>query len=186
MCKALLLDSKKLKFVDVVKYLGIYIKSSKVFSISFEHVRMASYRCFNGIYSKCKAAASETIGVHLLKAYCLPLVTYGLESLTLSVSSVRLMDGMINNALRKIFNVSDDIVVWHIRKIFGINSIELMYHRALVKFLLKFVRKQLSFAETMLDVVFPRVQPILCVYNISDDASKLAQISAALSAIDSL
>ena len=78
-CSLLTLDNNPIAYMDVVKYLGIMIKSGKVFACTFEHAKLAFYRALNALIAKSKAANSEMISVQLMKSFCLPLITYAIE-----------------------------------------------------------------------------------------------------------
>ena len=88
---------------------------------SFEHIRLKFYSTFNAIYRRSKSADSEIVTVELIRSFCLPLITYGLEALNLRATDYLLLDNLLDNSLAKIFNISHDRVVLHdIRSYLGI------------------------------------------------------------------
>ena len=82
-CAPLILDGSVLSVVAVVRYLGIFIKSGRKMVCSFEHIRLKFYSTFNAIYRRSKSSDSELVTVELIRSFCLPLITYGLEALNL-------------------------------------------------------------------------------------------------------
>ena len=70
----------RLKKID----LGMTISAKQNFNVNFDKVKNTFYRSFNAIYSKSKFANSELISINLMKSFCVPVITYGIESLHLS------------------------------------------------------------------------------------------------------
>ena len=92
---------------------------------SFEHIRLKFYSTFNAIYRRSKSADSEIVTVELIRSFCLPLITYGLEALNPRATDYLLLDNLLDNSLAKIFNISHDRVVLHdIRSYLGIPTMK--------------------------------------------------------------
>ena len=92
---------------------------------SFEHIHQKFYSTFNAIYRRSKSADSEIVTVELIRSFCLPLITYGLEALNLRATDYLMLDNLLNNSLAKIFNTSHDRIVLHdIRFYRGIPSMK--------------------------------------------------------------
>ena len=76
--------------------------------------------------------------MELIRSFCLPLITYGLEAINLRATDYLLLDNLLNNSLAKMFNVSHDTVVLHdIRFYLGIPSMKTLCMSRHMKFLLK-------------------------------------------------
>jgi len=73
-------SNTKLEWCDTVRYLGVYITSSSVFSCCFRHSKQAVYRCFNAIFGKVGKIASDEVIIELFKKKCLSLLLYGTEA----------------------------------------------------------------------------------------------------------
>lgn len=67
-----------LPWTKEVKYLGIYLVSSKRFKISTEHFRRSFYRAANAIFGRIGTIATEGVVLHLLLTKCVPILLYGL------------------------------------------------------------------------------------------------------------
>jgi len=52
---------------DEIRYLGVYITSSNVYSCSFRHSKQAVYCSFNAIFGKVGRIASEKVVLELFK-----------------------------------------------------------------------------------------------------------------------
>jgi len=51
-------DNCKLSWSDNVRYLGIYLRSSRTFACSFSHAKQSMYRAFNAVFGKVGRTAS--------------------------------------------------------------------------------------------------------------------------------
>lgn len=134
-CVPLILSNSNLNFVNSCVYLGVHITSDRFFKCSFEHLRMKFYRTFNCIFSKSKSANSELITVYLIKMYCLPIILYCLEVLPVSATSINALNNCINQAVFKIFNVSDKTNIQFIRKMIELDDISSLIANRASKFL---------------------------------------------------
>ena len=68
-CIALRLSGADLAYVDRTKYLGVMLTSSRMFTCSFDHLKLKFYRCFNAIFTRARNAGNELVSVHLLSQY---------------------------------------------------------------------------------------------------------------------
>jgi len=70
-CTPLLLNGFALSYVQQTKYLGIVLKSARVFKCMLDSAKVKFYRCFNAIYYRAKNAGTELVCVQLMKSVCL-------------------------------------------------------------------------------------------------------------------
>jgi hypothetical protein len=185
-CSQLVLGDRHIHYVNNIKYLGVVIKSAKKFSCSFDHVKLKFYRAFNSLYAKSKAAQSELVSVQLTKSFCLPLITYALEVSDPSPSSLRILDGLLACATRKIFSVTDVGNVQDIRHAVGFHGIESVFIMSITKYLLSFYTRSFSFAPVLFDLAFKRLKPTLINHNICDITSKVKQLKILAALTDSM
>ena len=78
----------------------VCVMTARRFKTSVSHLKIKFYRTFNCIYSRSKAANSEMVAVELLKVYCLPLLLYASESVSLIPSQLH----ELNNCINKVFD----------------------------------------------------------------------------------
>jgi len=107
-CADLTLCDKDLVYVSVVKYLGVYITAASSFKCSYDNAKLKFYRAFNALYCRSACSNCELVSVELIKAYCLPMLFYAVESTAPSRRNIRMMDRCINMAVMKIFKVSSE------------------------------------------------------------------------------
>ena len=95
-------------------------------------LKVKFFRVFNCIYARSKAVNSEMVTVELLKAYCLPFLLYGLESVSPSKSQLRSLNNCINRAVYKVFDVNDAVCVndlGDLRCFVGLHDVEELVER---------------------------------------------------------
>jgi len=66
------------------------------------------YRAFNALYSRSHCSNSEMVSIELVKAYCLPLLLYGVEATAPSKQVIQMMDRCIDVAVKKIFKATEN------------------------------------------------------------------------------
>jgi len=147
-CCDVLLDDKKLPYVDEIKYLGIVIKKGRCFDRSFSSVKVKFFRCFNAIYSK-SSYASEDVIINLFKSYCLPLVTYACEAITPNRAEIKSLNKLISIAFYKIFHTFDNDVINAARIEFGLGDISESLTTRHNCFLNRYFSKSFSFVSVV-------------------------------------
>src|ERR1700761_1405594 len=152
-CAEICTEKRPLKCVMEAKYLGVYITSGVTLSVSFEHIKSKFYRTFNAIYSKSKYAVSDLCSVELLKAYCLPILLYGIESFYISSSMLAVLNKPITRAIGRIFGTYDLHVINNICYIVNLD-LACLIRRRKTNFVGKFFNKNLAFSNVLYEVAF--------------------------------
>ena len=75
---------KTLPWVRELKYLVVFLISSRKFKCSLDYAKRAFYRATNAIFGTVARAASEEFVLHLVKNKCYPVLLYGLEACMLN------------------------------------------------------------------------------------------------------
>jgi len=78
------MDGHEILWSNTIRYLAVYLVSSKNFSISLDCAKKSFYRAFNAVFGKVGRVAWENVVVELLKSRCLPILLYGLEACPLT------------------------------------------------------------------------------------------------------
>ena len=104
-CSAI--DNMKIGDVSIAwvrsfKYLGITFNSDSKHSIDIEIIKRKFYAACNSVLSHCKGN-NELVKLHLVKSYCLPLLTYCLGAIQVPQYKVRELGVCWNDCFRKIF-----------------------------------------------------------------------------------
>ena len=105
--------------VREMRYLGIFLTRSSVFSCSINFARRSFYRCANAIFGKVARLASQETILQLIKTKCVPMLLYGLEVCPLKQRDIRSLDFCVNKFLVKLFRTSDINVVEVCRDMFN-------------------------------------------------------------------
>jgi len=92
----------RLVWADSIKYLGIMFSTGSQLSVNTSHIKRKFYMACNGILSYCRSV-TESVKLGLVRAYCLPLLTYCVGALDLTVSCIRELAVCWNDSFRKIF-----------------------------------------------------------------------------------
>ena len=93
-CVFFVLSGAELKFVNKIKYVGIYVCASNHFKCLIEHIKQNFFRSLNCILYHSKFAMSELVSV----SYCLPVLLYGSEAVCFSKSDVNKLRNCLNIA----------------------------------------------------------------------------------------
>jgi len=62
--------------INKVRYLGVYLVSSKAFSCNYDLMKQSFYRAFNAIYGKVGRLASVDVVIELFETKCMPIYCY--------------------------------------------------------------------------------------------------------------
>ena len=88
----LLYLASRLLGVREMRYLGIFLTRSRVFSCSINSAKRSFYRCANAIFGKVGKLAAEKTILQLIKTKCVPMLLYGLEVCPLKQRDIRSLD----------------------------------------------------------------------------------------------
>ena len=97
------LNGSAIEWVDEWVYLGVTLKSSKVFDCSVKERIRKFFRCANAIL-RIDGKSNELVMLHLVESHCIPLLTYAIEIIHVSNRDDRRQLRVAYNSLfRKIF-----------------------------------------------------------------------------------
>jgi hypothetical protein len=97
----MIINNLPLQWADKVKYLGIWLCSGKCFYTDFSESRRRFFASVNGLFSNLKYA-SDLVKLQLIESYCLPFLTYGMESLSPKSIIAKQINSWWNSVYRKI------------------------------------------------------------------------------------
>ena len=78
------IDDISLPWVTELRYLEVYILSSRKFKCSLDYAKRAFYHAANAIFGKVSKAAPKEVVLQLIKSKCYPVLLYGLEAIVLN------------------------------------------------------------------------------------------------------
>ena len=107
-CTPLSVCNDTLQFVDEIKYLGVYITSGTHFILNINKLKAKFYSALNGILSRCGSRMNEVVTVHLINAFCRPILLYGCDAVPLCKTHIDSLAHSWNRIYWKLFKINDD------------------------------------------------------------------------------
>ena len=86
----------KQSWVKELRYLGIFIVSSRNFKCSLDHAKRSFCRAASSIFGKIGIIASKDVLIELLKTKCMPVLLYGFEVCNLCKRDLYSLDFVVN------------------------------------------------------------------------------------------
>jgi len=128
-CVPILLNGNLLHEWSTVKYLGVTFETGLKLKVSLAAKRMKFFRAFNYIYiyACVGSTASPMLLCHLLHTYCLPILLYGLEAVTISNANRQTLYVTWKTALYKIFKLNDEVNLLYVQYCLGILPISYVF-----------------------------------------------------------
>jgi len=96
-----------LSWINEIRYLSIFVKTSRYFKCPLDHAKRSFYRSANAIFGKVGRIASEQVILHLLYSKCVPILLYSLEVCPLNISDIRSLDFVIDRFFMKLLKTND-------------------------------------------------------------------------------
>ncbi|HMV61673.1 MAG TPA: reverse transcriptase family protein, partial [Agitococcus sp.] len=96
-----------LPWVNTLRYLGVYLISSRSFKCSLDNAKRSFYKSLNAIFGKVGRLASEEVVLQLVAKICMPILMYGTEACKLNKSDVRSLDFMVTRFLMRLFKTNN-------------------------------------------------------------------------------
>ena len=94
-----------------LKYLGIFIMGSKTFKCNLQSSRQKFFQAANGIFGKIGLRAPHNLILSLIDTFCIPVLLYGVEALSLTKSDRNTLDFTYSTTFFKIFNVKETATI---------------------------------------------------------------------------
>ena len=129
----ILLNGRKVEYVNSITYLGATITNDKGFSFSASNDLTKFYRASNSILRAVKQPSEEVL-IHLLYSCCIPILSYASAVKDFTSRQMQDCSTAINNALRLIFGYNRWESVRMLRQSFGYPSLVEIFQRAKNKF----------------------------------------------------
>jgi len=86
---------------------------------SLDECKKKFYRAANGIFGKIGRTASEDVILKLISSKCIPILLYGLESLSLFKYQLNSLDFTVNRFFMKLFRTTDMRNIATLQDMFG-------------------------------------------------------------------
>lgn len=98
-------QDQPLQRVSELRYLGVFIVSSRSFKCSLVYAKRSFYAAINGLFGKLLNLASEEVILELIKikTKCTQVLLYGLECFHLGNADLQSLDFTYNHFCMKLF-----------------------------------------------------------------------------------
>jgi len=110
-------------WTNQVRYLGVYLVSSKAFSCNYDLTKKSFYRAFNAIYEKVGKLASVDVVIELFNTKCMPILLYGLNACPVSPCQLKSLNHVVISCGRKIFDVNTSELAAECLRMFGVSDV---------------------------------------------------------------
>jgi hypothetical protein len=129
-------------WADSCRYLGVNFVCGRFFRCSLDDSKSRFFRAFNAVYGKVGHFASDPVLLGLIRAKCIPILLYGLESCPLLMRQINSLEFSLTRILMRIFRTNSPVTVKQCQVYFGILPIACQLEIRTARFLQKFIASQ--------------------------------------------
>jgi len=158
-------DGRELKWVDNIRYLGVYLNSGKVFTCSYSKGKQSFYRAFNGIFGKIGRIASEEVVLELVKKKCMPAMLYGLDACPVNNSQLNSLQFAVTGMLMKLFFTNDKDIINECMTLFYFSTVAECVYKRKHNFLFKYREIDNSLCKAFTDVATDELKSVTLKLN---------------------
>jgi len=112
-------SGEQLPWAKELCYLGVYLVQSLHFGCTIHEHKKSFFRSVNAIFGKGGLTAPEEVTLQLVFSKCIPVLLFGLESIHLPKSDMKLLDFSFNRLLMKLFKTTDISIINDCQFYFG-------------------------------------------------------------------
>jgi hypothetical protein len=94
-----------------LRYLGVFIMSSKIFKCNLQSLRQKFFQAANGILGKIGLRAPHNLILSLIDTFCIPVLLYGVEAMPLGKASRNILDFTYSTIFFKNFYVKESATI---------------------------------------------------------------------------
>lgn len=125
-CKELAICGKTLKWVNQIRYLGIFFNSGKTLKTDQTVVKRKFFVSCNCIFSKIVHYKADLI-LPLVSSYCIPILMYGLEAVRLNKTDVTRLSHPYTMVFHKIFGTYSNAIISQCHYFTGCLPLDYLY-----------------------------------------------------------
>jgi hypothetical protein len=107
----IIINGEMLDWKKELKYLGVNFVSANVIRLNLQSMRQKYFRALNGIFSRVGVRSSPTVILSLVDSFCLPILSYGIETFNIRQADYNCLEAAYNAAFAKIFASFDKNVI---------------------------------------------------------------------------
>ena len=123
-----------------IRYLGIHVLASKNLHYDFHVTKAKYFGALNSLWGKIGTSSDIQVALSLTAAQCFPILTYGLEAITISKSQLSNMCFVYNAIFVKLFSTFDKLIIE-----------QCQYHTGVLPFLYRLYQMRINFQFSLND-----------------------------------
>ena len=105
------IGDQQLEWKNELTFLGLTFYSANNMKCNFQKIRQKYFRALNSLFGKIGTRSSATVTLSLINSFCVPILAYGVEALSLNRSAYNALESAFSAAFSKIFNTYDKLVI---------------------------------------------------------------------------
>ena len=148
-CPLVAQNGQRLSWETNLRYLGVFIRSSRQFKCLYDNAKRKFYSAFNAIYGKIGRTASEEVTLSLISAKCLPCLLYATEACPLNRSEIKSLGFPVTRVLYKMFKTGSSEVIRQCQDYFNFPDVEELIRRRKLGFGRRFSVASNSICQTV-------------------------------------
>jgi hypothetical protein len=117
------INGSDLCWVNSLRYLGVYLVSSRQFKCSYDNCRKSYFRAFNAVFGRIGRSAPEDVTIKLIESKCVPILLYGLDACPVNSADKSSFEFALNRSLMKIFQTNSISIIQECCSMFNIKCI---------------------------------------------------------------
>ena len=151
-----------------IKYLGIsFIAGRKLSCSNTQCIRHKFFRAVNGVFGKIGLKSSPAVTCSLITSYCIPILLYALEAVTLNKNSRLKLEAAYSQVFSKIFNTYDQGIIRQCQCFMSCLPIKYLLDINKINFLQKFYFSSSYTAFLFKNEIRVEAKEICDIYNVN-------------------
>jgi hypothetical protein len=139
-CSELLIGNQIVKWVQQVRYLGVYITAAKSFKVDLTVAKKKFFISANSIFSKIDPHKADIV-LPLIMSYCLPVLLYGMEGIKLNKTEVTRLAHPYTMIFHKVFGTYSNSVILQCQFFTGCLPLNYLLKLSQLRFILSLKEK---------------------------------------------
>ena len=155
-----------------IRYLGINVLAGKNLHYDFHLTKAKYFGALNSLLGKIGTSSNIQVALSLTAAKCFPILTYGLEAITISKSQLSNMCFVYNAIFVKLFSTFDKLIIEQCQYHTGVLPFQYRLDQMRINFLFSLSDSLSSPANVLFMLLGNHELEILCVkYKIKSDST---------------
>jgi hypothetical protein len=171
-CRRISIGDCEIDWTDELRYLGVWIRNGNVLKFNLDHAKKKYYRCINSILGK--VGCKEDIVLSLYQSYCRPILQYGTEVMSLTITEKKRMSNCTDKLFMKLFKTTNSNLIAQCQYYMSILPVHYNIDLQTLRFLFKIRSVDNLVLQTAYKLTGQKIwNELHALYNISADCGWL-------------